>query len=183
MEKRLLPIGIQSFEKLRENHCVYVDKTEYVYRLVHDIAPFFLSRPRRFGKSLLLSTLKAYWKGKKELFRGLAIEKLEETNPDAWKKYPVFYFDFNSDNYHAIHSLENVLDAHLSEWESEYNISDKSKSYAQRFRRLLKVARSQTGLRCVVLVDEYDKPLLDLMENSELQEHNKAVFKGFFKKV
>ena len=180
MEKRLLPIGIQSFEKLRENNCVYVDKTEYVYRLVHDIAPFFLSRPRRFGKSLLLSTLKAYWEGKRELFRGLAIEKLEETNPDAWKKYPVFYFDFNSDNYHAIHSLENVLDAHLSEWESEYNISDKSKSYAQRFRRLLKTARSQTGLRCVVLVDEYDKPLLDLMENSELQEHNKEVFKGFF---
>ena len=180
MEKRLLPIGIQSFEKLRENHCVYVDKTEYVYRLVHDIAPFFLSRPRRFGKSLLLSTLKAYWEGKKELFRGLAIEKLEETNPDAWKKYPVFYFDFNSDNYHAVHSLENVLDAHLSEWEFEYSISDKSKSYTQRFRRLLKTARSQTGLRCVVLVDEYDKPLLDLMENSELQEHNKAVFKGFF---
>lgn len=180
MEKRLLPIGIQSFEKLRENNCVYVDKTEYVYRLVHDIAPFFLSRPRRFGKSLLLSTLKAYWEGKKELFRGLAIEKLEETNPDAWKKYPVFYFDFNSDNYHTVHSLENVLDAHLSEWEFEYSISDKSKSYAQRFRRLLKTARSQTGLRCVVLVDEYDKPLLDLMENSELQEHNKAVFKGFF---
>ena len=110
MEKRLLPIGVQSFEKLREMQCVYVDKTEYVYHLVHRVTPFFLSRPRRFGKSLLLSTLRAYWEGKKELFQGLAIEKLEEGNAAAWKKHPVFYFDFNAANYHESHSsLEKVL--------------------------------------------------------------------------
>ena len=91
--KRKLPVGIQSFEKLREEQCVYVDKTAYIYRLVHDVVPFFLSRPRRFGKSLLLSTLKAYWEGKKELFKGLQIEQLEKDNPEAWKPHPVFYFD------------------------------------------------------------------------------------------
>ena len=86
---RKLPIGIQGFEKLRTDGFLYVDKTEYIYQLVHNNVPYFLSRPRRFGKSLLLSTMKAYWEGKKELFAGLAIEKLEERNPDAWKSYPV----------------------------------------------------------------------------------------------
>ena len=88
--ERLLPTGIQSFEKLREQNCVYVDKTEYIYRLVHEVTPFFLSRPRRFGKSLLLSTLRAYWEGKKELFTGLAIEHLEADHANAWQPYPVF---------------------------------------------------------------------------------------------
>ena len=97
--ERLLPTGIQSFEKLREQKCVYVDKTEYVYRLVHEVTPFFLSRPRRFGKSLLLSTLRAYWEGRKDLFKGLAIEQLEAENEDAWQPYPVFYFDFNGQDY------------------------------------------------------------------------------------
>ena len=92
---RKLPIGIQRFEKLRTDIFLYVDKTEYIYQLVHNNVPYFLARPRRFGKSLLLSTMKAYWEGKKELFAGLAIEKLEEGNPDAWKSYPVFSFDFN----------------------------------------------------------------------------------------
>lgn len=98
-EKRLLPVSVQSFEKLRESNCIYVDKTAYIYRLVHDVAQFFLSRPRRFGKSLLLSTLRAYWEGKKELFSDLAIEKLEAYNTEAWQPHPVFYFDFNGRNY------------------------------------------------------------------------------------
>ena len=96
---RKLPLGIQGFQKLREENFLYVDKTEYIFQLVHDNVPFFLSRPRRFGKSLLLNTLKAYWEGKKDLFSGLAIEKLEEGNADAWKAHPVFYFAFNGVNY------------------------------------------------------------------------------------
>jgi hypothetical protein len=94
-----LPIGIQSFEKLREDNFLYVDKTALIYELVHNNTPYFLSRPRRFGKSLLLSTMKAYWEGKKELFSGLAIENLEERNMASWQAYPVFYFDFNGMNY------------------------------------------------------------------------------------
>lgn len=178
-EKRLLPISVQSFEKLRESNCIYVDKTEYIYRLVHDVAQFFLSRPRRFGKSLLLSTLKAYWEGKKELFSGLAIEKLEADNADAWKPYPVFYFDFNGENY-DITPVEDVIVKHLKRWEEIYGITDTSVTLGDRFQKVLITASEKTGKRCVVLVDEYDKPLLDLVDNPELQEHNKAVFKGFF---
>ena len=177
--KRELPIGVQSFEKLREMQCVYVDKTEYVYHLVHRVTPFFLSRPRRFGKSLLLSTLRAYWEGKKELFQGLAIEKLEEGNAAAWKKHPVFYFDFNGANYQE-ETIEKVLINHLNRWEEKYHVTVRSETLGGRFQNLLIAAMKETGLRCVVLVDEYDKPLLDLIDNPELQEHNKAVFKGFF---
>ena len=178
---RKLPIGIQGFEGLRKDGYVYVDKTEYVYRLVHEGKPYFLSRPRRFGKSLLLSTMKAYWEGKKELFTGLAIEKLEENNPDAWKAHPVFYFDFNGTNYQKKTALEDIIDEQLRRWEKDYNIIVKDKSsLGERFRDLLIEAADKTGLRCVVLVDEYDKPLLDVMGQEELQEHNKDVFKGFF---
>ena len=90
---RKLPVGIQDFEKIIKSGNLYIDKTEFIYRLVHTEVPYFLSRPRRFGKSLLLSTMKAYWEGKKELFKGLKIEELEKNNPDAWIKYPVFYLD------------------------------------------------------------------------------------------
>ena len=180
MEGRMLPIGIQGFEKLREMNFLYVDKTEYIYQLVHQNTPFFLSRPRRFGKSLLLSTMKAYWEGKKELFKGLAIEKLEEGNPDAWKRYPVFCFDFNGVNYAQSDALESSLDEQLRRWERIYHPNSDAKSIAERFRNLLIEANQQTGLRAVVLIDEYDKPLLDVIDHNELMEHNKAVFKGFF---
>ena len=177
---RLLPISVQSFAKLREANCVYVDKTEYIYRLVHSVAQFFLSRPRRFGKSLLLSTLRAYWEGKKELFQGLQIEKLEEGNPDAWQPHPVFYFDLNGRNYHEPNALESALSFHLEGWETEYQLSGIAEKLEDRFYNLMKAACRQTGQRCVILVDEYDKPLLDLIDNPEQQEHNKSVFKGFF---
>lgn len=176
---RKLPISVQSFEKLREENCVYVDKTEYVYNLVHEVAQFFLSRPRRFGKSLLLSTLRAYWEGKKELFSGLKIEELEADNPNAWVKHPVFYFDFNGENYSKV-PVEKVLTAHLRRWEEFYKITDDSETLGERFQNLLMKVSEKTGLGCVVLIDEYDKPLLDLIDNPEMQEHNKAVFKGFF---
>ena len=187
--ERKLPIGIQSFEKLREEGFLYVDKTEYVYRLAHSGIPYFLSRPRRFGKSLLLSTLKAYWEGKKELFTGLAIEKLEEDNDKAWQSYPIFYFDFNRGGYQEKGNLEKVLEAHLSEWEKIYgcdgleedkNDGENDSLLEIRFQRLIVNASGSTGKKCVVLVDEYDKPLLDIFENETLVEHNRAVFKGFF---
>lgn len=181
MEKKL-PVGIQSFEKIISDNFLYVDKTDYVYQLVHNNVPYFLSRPRRFGKSLLLSTMKAYWEGKKDLFKGLKIEKLEQGNPDAWKPYPVFYFDFNGDNYLDA-SIDSVLDGMLSDWEEEYGDQYKNRTLGDRFQKLLELASIKTGKRCVVLVDEYDKPLLDTIDNPEIQNHIKEVFKGFFSRL
>ena len=177
---RKLPIGIQGFEKLRIDGYLYVDKTKYVFQLAQDSVPYFLSRPRRFGKSLLLSTMKAYWEGKKELFQGLAIEELEKGNPDAWKSYPVFYFDFNGVNYQEEGNLERALDFRLKQWEEEYGLISPENTLEERFQILLKKVNKITGLQCVILIDEYDKPLLDVMEKQSLLEHNRAVFKGFF---
>ena len=181
---RKLPIGIQNFEKLREDGFLYVDKTAYIYELAHLGAPIFLSRPRRFGKSLFLSTLRAYWEGKKELFKGLAIEKLEKEHEQAtgekWEPYPVFYFDFNRENFKRTDALEDVLDYHLNMWEKRLNLEAGGHSLAARFQHLLESSYEQTQKRAVVLVDEYDKPLLEVMDDDSLEENNKAVFKGFF---
>ena len=177
---RKLPIGIQDFEQIRTEGYLLVDKSEYLYKLVHTGKPYFLSRPRRFGKSLFLSMLKAYWEGKKELFRGLKIEDLETDNPEAWQSYPVFYFDFNKIDYRECDALEKILEDHLRDWETLYGEEYKASPLGVRFGRLLEQASEKTGKRCVVLVDEYDKPLLETMENRDRMEHNKAVFKGFF---
>ena len=176
---RRLPIGVQSFSSLRDGGFVYVDKTKYIHDLVQKSKQYFLSRPRRFGKSLFLSTLKAYWEGKKELFTGLAIAELEKDNPVAWQSYPVFYFDFNKDSYQRDGALEDVLDEHLRGWEDLYG-GRIGETLGGRFRSLLQRAYEKTGRGCVVLVDEYDKSLLEVLDNNELTEHNKAVFKGFF---
>ncbi len=178
-ERRRLPIGVQSFVKLREGGFVYVDKTRYIYELKRKSTQYFLSRPRRFGKSLFLSTLKAYWEGRRELFTGLEIAELEKTNADAWQPYPVFYFDFNKDSYQRNGALEDVLDEHLRGWEEAYG-GKQGHTLGGRFRSLLQRAYEKTRRGCVVLVDEYDKSLLDVMGNNELEQHNKAVFKGFF---
>lgn len=179
-DMRKLPIGIQSFEKIREEGFVYVDKTDYIYRLIKSGAPYFLSRPRRFGKSLLLSTMRAYWEGKKELFKGLAIEELSKDDPESFIPHPVLYFDMNQDNFQDKFILEKVLERHLVEWEKEYDVEDQADTLAARFQTVIKTAYDKTGRPVVVLVDEYDKPLLEVMTNAELEEHNKAVFKGFF---
>lgn len=177
---RKLPIGVQGFQGLRNDVYLYVDKTEYIYQLVRTGRQYFLSRPRRFGKSLLLSTMKCYWEGKKKLFQGLKIEELEAGNPEAWKPYPVFYFDFNRDNYKEEKKLEKILEVHLKEWEKRYGCEDPDALLTVRFQNLLVRAFQQTGLRCVVLVDEYDKPLLEGMGDSAREERDKAVYKGFF---
>ena len=178
-QERKLPIGIQDFESIRKDGYLYVDKTEYIYELVHGGKPYFLSRPRRFGKSLLLSTLKAYFEGKKELFEGLKIIELEAENEDAWQEYPVFYIDFNKKNFKEDSALETVLDEHLRSWEAVYGDERSDKSLEERFRYCIERAVEITGKNAVVLVDEYDKPLLEGADQA-MVEHNKAVFKGFF---
>ncbi len=180
MQNRLLPIGIQSFEKIRENGYVYVDKTSLIYKITSTGSSYFLSRPRRFGKSLLLSTLRAFWEGKRELFKGLAIEKMMENAGESWKRYPVLYFDLNKDVYQKEGSLEAVLAEHLKAWEREYEIDDNTGTLSMRFRRVIVAAREKTGLDVVVLVDEYDKPLLDVMADQKMEEYNRTIFKGFF---
>ena len=177
-----LPIGIQDFEKLREDGFFYIDKTRYIYELVHgEGTAYFLSRPRRFGKSLFLSALKAYFEGKRELFAGLEIEELERDNQKAWQRYPVFYFDFNKDNFREKRTLEQIIEEHLGKWEHEYGVFPAEKAtLAMRFRSLLEKAYETIGRRAVILVDEYDKPLLENGGGYERTEHDRYVYKGFF---
>lgn len=183
-----LPVGIQSFEKIREENFYYVDKTKYIYELSQNNVPYFLSRPRRFGKSLLLSTMKAFFEGRKELFKGLEIENFIKNSGSPWVKYPVLYFDFNGQNYLEKDALPKTLDAQLLKYETIYGIADNdsvsiassNSDLGPRFQKLIVNAYEKTGLRCVVLVDEYDKPLLDAMDNEPLEAYNAAVFKGFF---
>ncbi len=162
------PIGIQSFENIISDGYVYVDKTAFVYSLTHEGKVYFLSRPRRFGKSLLISTLENYYLGKKELFKGLAIEKLET----EWKTYPVFRIDFNGTDFTENEVLAKNISGYIREWERKYGVvSDEDFSIGERFVRVLAAAHRQTGMRCVVLVDEYDKPLLDVMDSGKMVEY------------
>ncbi len=176
MNMRKLPIGVQSFEILRKNDYLYVDKTEFIYRLATEGRQYFLSRPRRFGKSLLVSTMRAYFEGQKELFTGLKIAELEKD----WKKYPVFYFDFNGNKYESFSDLSSILNEHLSNWEKEYGTNPEipKENLPRRFNHLLKAAHEKTGLGVVVLVDEYDKSLLE--SEGEALEESRKLFKGFF---
>ena len=176
-----MPIGIQSFEKLRTENFFYVDKTKYVWDLVQGGNPYFLSRPRRFGKSLFLSTIEAYFLGEKELFKGLALEKQEEENtPHPWTTYPVLHFDFNAEKYAETGSLNIVLDRHLCLFESQFGIQTKAATPSGRFIQIIRTAHERTGKQVVVLVDEYDKPLLEVMDNRELYEDYRATLKAFY---
>lgn len=177
---RKLPIGIQSFEKLRSDGFVYVDKTAYVHRLARAGVPVFLSRPRRFGKSLLVSTLRAYFEGRRGLFEGLAIEGLEGDGPDAWQVRPVFHLDFNGANYTCAGGLEGKLEELMRSYEQAWGSTWGDLPLGSRFNQLLKIAHEKSGHRCVVLVDEYDKPLLEAIGDPQLEEHNRALLKGFY---
>ena len=177
---RKLPIGIQSFEDLRKNNYIYIDKTEFVYNLVHSGKVYFLSRPRRFGKSLFLSTLKAYFEGKKELFNGLKIEQLEKDNPDAWKAYPVIYLNFAQDNFSSKGTLEDCINLQLKKYEEEYGITEIESRFAGRFINIVQTARKKTGLQAAVLIDEYDKPLLDAQSNESLVNDNREILRGLY---
>ena len=186
---RKLPIGIQSFKDLREKNFLYVDKTEYLFRLVNNGKVYFLSRPRRFGKSLFLSTLAAYFLGQKELFKDLYLEKAEEEQARfeqraAWEVYPVLYLDFNVGKYTDSGALNERLHIMLCAEESVYGISPSKEEqpfFASRFEKFLKIVYQQTGKQVVILVDEYDKPLLQTMGvNEELNEHYRNTLKAFY---
>lgn len=173
------PIGIQSFDRIIEDGFVYVDKTGLIYNLTHESSIYFLSRPRRFGKSLLVSTLKNYYLGRKELFRGLAIENLEK----EWNVYPVFHVDFNGSNFTEEGVLEKRLNGYISDWGKMYGLSSDSDSLdlGGRFIKVLEAAHRKTGHRAVVLIDEYDKPILDVLDiNSTLEDRHRNVLKGFY---
>jgi hypothetical protein len=176
VNNRKLPIGIQDFEKLRTEDYVYVDKTEYVYQLTRVSWPYFLGRPRRFGKSLFLSTLKAYFLGKKELFEGLAIAGLET----EWAEYPVFYLDFNvgiiTDAISLLRRLDVILDGLEKQWGTSVNDNDP----ATRLEAVIRCASEKTGRKVVVLVDEYDKPLVNTLDNTEANKNMRNILKGFY---
>lgn len=176
MAKRIkYPIGIQTFRKIREEGYLYIDKTALVHKLVKEYSYVFLSRPRRFGKSLLVSTLQAYFEGKKELFAGLKIEKLEE----KWTKYPVLRFDLSGKNYTKPENVHNKIDAYLTRMELIYNPIP-AKEIGDRFYNLIYAAYQKTGQRVVILIDEYDKPMLDTMYDSSLLESIKGELRGFY---
>ena len=183
---RKLPIGIQSFEKLRRDGYLYVDKTAFVRQLIQSSNPYFLSRPRRFGKSLFLSTLEAYFLGQKELFKGLYLEKAEEEQAEfeqraAWEAYPVLYLDFNTGNYIESDELGMNLNGHLCKWEKLYGVEPSEQNFALRFAGVITRACQQTGKQVVILVDEYDKPLLQTIGvNEELNEHYRNTLKAFY---
>ena len=173
------PIGIQSFDQIIEDGYVYVDKTDLVYKLTQEGKTYFLSRPRRFGKSLLVSTLKNYFLGRKELFKGLAIDRLEKD----WNVYPVFHVDFNGSDFTQEGILEKRLNGYVSDWEKKYGIDSQNNDLdlGGRFIKVLEAAHNQAGRRAVVLVDEYDKPILDVLDlNQQLEDRHRNVLKAFY---
>ncbi len=171
------PIGVQDFARLRRDKRYYVDKTNLVYKMTHSSDYCFLSRPRRFGKSLLVSTLKCYFEGRKDLFEGLAMERLET----EWRQYPVFLVSFAGNKYTCMEDLSDTLDYMLSEWEKAYGLAPgKLGAWGVRFERVITAAHEQTGMEPVVLVDEYDAPLLDTMDDPDLQLRLKQEMRKFF---
>ena len=173
---RPLPIGIQSFEKLRRENFVYVDKTAFVYRLAKTPTPYFLSRPRRFGKSLLLSTLEAYFLGKRELFKGLAIEQLET----EWATHAVLHLDLNAEKYDSPGRLHDMLEFQLRGWEEIYGTGGLGITHSARFMEVIRKAYEKTGRGVVVLIDEYDKPLLRSFHDEKLQQAFRETLTAFY---
>ncbi len=173
---RKLPIGIQSFEYIRNQGFLYVDKTALIYKMATMGKPYFLSRPRRFGKSLLLSTIEAYFQGKRELFKGLAIEKLETD----WLGYPVLHLDLNAEKYTSIEALTYILERHINGWEDTWGKDTRENSLSDRFIGVITRAYEKTGRQVVVLIDEYDKPLLQVFNDEKLQTEYLKTLKAFY---
>lgn len=172
----IYPIGIQNFESLINDGYVYIDKTALVHQMVTTGRYYFLSRPRRFGKSLLLSTLEAYLSGKKELFKGLAIERLEQ----KWEEHPILHLDLNTSKYDTEDSLDRVLDDYLHKWELLYGSFPSETTFALRFKGIVERAYIKTGHRVAILVDEYDKPMLQAIGNERLQTSYRNTLKAFY---
>ena len=172
----LYPIGIQSFSEIREGGFVYVDKTAQVYDLASTGKYYFLSRPRRFGKSLLVSTMEAYFSGRKELFKGLAMEGLEQ----EWKEYPVLHLDLTGSKYSDVEDLREKLDQHLISWEREYGVKEKFEDSGVRFSAVIDAAYRKTGEKVVILIDEYEKPIVDNIDDEPLMEKFRRELQGFY---
>ncbi len=171
-----LPLSIQTFEKIRNNDCVYVDKTDLIYDLVHEGTVYFLSRPRRFGKSLLISTLDAYFNGRKDLFEGLKIANLEK----EWKQYPVIRIDFGASGYESNEKLKAVLEDILIGYERKYNVTPAViTSYDVRFKNVIIAAQQAANEKVVVLIDEYDKPILDALY-TDVEDVNRTMIRDFY---
>ena len=170
------PIGVQSFESIRHDGYLYIDKTALVYQIANGGKYYFLSRPRRFGKSLLISTLEAYFLGKKELFKGLKMEQLEQ----EWKVFPVLHLDLNARNYSDKEALLAELNKHLEIWEAEYGSEYKDRAPEERFQHVIVNAYKKTGEKVVILVDEYDKPLLHVLEDKPLLDEYRRILKAFY---
>ena len=173
---RKLPIGIQTFEEIRKEGYLYVDKTAFVYQLVSSGKPYFLSRPRRFGKSLFLTTLESYFQGRKDLFEGLAIEKLEKD----WIAYPVLHMDLNAEKYDAPERLVSMLNRYLTVWEETWGKNSCEETPSDRFAGIIRRAYERTGRPVVVLIDEYDKPLLQALLDAPLLEEYRRTLKAFY---
>ena len=178
MALKLYPIGIQTFERIRKDDRLYVDKTEYVYRMTHNNYTYvFLGRPRRFGKSLLVSTLESYFEGRKELFEGLAIEKLEK----EWKEYPVLHFDLSGGKHQDEEQLYRYLNSVLRENERKYGFNnDETIDINIRLDNLIQRVFEITGKQMVVLIDEYDAPLLDVAHQDEKIGNLRNIMRNFF---
>ncbi|MDE6856018.1 MAG: ATP-binding protein [Muribaculaceae bacterium] len=175
MDELRYPIGMQTFSQIIEEGYVYIDKTAYIKPLLNQGKFIFLSRPRRFGKSLLLSTLKAYFEGRRDLFKGLAADSM---NMD-WTPSPVLRFDFNAENFSLENGLEMLIDSSLRDYEDVYGRDSEDCTLSSRFKTLIKSACEKTGRKVVILIDEYDKPLLDIEQYKELFEKNQRILKGF----
>ncbi|NDV67016.1 ATP-binding protein [Bacteroides sp. 224] len=173
---RKLPIGIQTFEEIRNEGYLYVDKTDLVWQIANTGKPYFLSRPRRFGKSLLLSTFEFYFLGRKDLFEGLAIEKLET----EWKEYPILHLDLNAEKYESLEQLVDIIDFQLRKWEILYASNSTSETLSGRFMDVIQRAYKQTGRGVVVLIDEYDKPLLQAILNEPLLDEYRKTLQAFY---
>lgn len=164
MALKLYPLGIQTFERIRREDKLYIDKTEYVYRMAHTSgAYFFLGRPRRFGKSLLVSTFQSYFEGKKDLFKGLAIERLEK----EWTEYPVLHFDMSGGKHMNPQQLEEYLGYRLKDEETKWGISSPANGTNNRLIDLINTVYRKSGRQVVVLIDEYDAPMLDTVHEKE----------------
>lgn len=173
---RKLPIGIQTFEDICNDGYLYVDKTALMWTIANIGKPFFLSRPRRFGKGLLISTFEVYFKGRRELFTGLAVEELEK----KWEEHPVLHLDLNARKYTTPADLDAILNQHLERWEAVYGEEKRDRASEERFAYVIRRASEQTGKGVVVLVDEYDKPLLQAIQNEPLLESYRSTLKAFY---
>ena len=172
------PIGQADFGEIRRAGCVYVDKTMYIHQLVSSGKFYFLSRPRRFGKSMLITTMEAYFNAERELFKGLAIEKLE---PEEWTKYPVLHLDFTRSGYNRDEDLPRALNSFLDEWEKEFGEFNKEDSADLRFHKLIHHIYDRTGQPVVILIDEYDSPIVDVHDKPELEKLNRKILHDFYR--